>query len=374
VGEIDGETGPGLTRYCRSCGTRLSEPVGRFCQGCGAEIGSADYTKPVEQPARRPANAPPAPETDADGAPSDAGGPPGKPPAAAGRSKGKQPQPWLIAVVALAAVAVVAALFLAGGGSGSTSPDEHSGITSLPSPNDIPPQTVALVSHVPRGLGTISVAELEKAIASSAALSGDGPAPKPASAKYEKAAEAALSELLDSARIQGEGAELGFAVTRADIAAELAKIKRQSFKSEREYQEFLKTSHYTDADVNKRVKVQILSTRIQRKIAGEAAAPTNAEIAHYYAANKDVQFTEPAQGSKPAHVRPLSAVRGQIATQLKQKAEEKAFANYIKRFDAKWRARIVCVPRYAVEDCSNGPVPKPTSQSQGSNAEIPAGP
>ena len=281
---------------------------------------------------------------------------------------------WLIAYVALAAVAVAAVLLLSVGGGSSTSSTQQSGITSLPSPADIPPQTVALISHVPRALGTISAADLDKAIAHGAALAGNRPAPRPASPKYKEAAEAALTELLESAWILGEGTETGLDVTSSDIATELAKLKRQSFKSDGQYREFLKTSHYTDADVNERVKVQILSTRLQKKIAGSVADPSSTEVARYYAANEDTQFTEPAVESRPAHVKPLSAVRGQISKSLKQQAEQEAFTKYIKRFDAEWRSRTVCVPKYAVEDCSNGPAPEQASGSQGGETEIPANP
>ena len=51
------------------------------------------------------------------------------------------------------------------------------------------------------------------------------------------------------------------------------KLKKQNFKTEAEFQEFLKTSHYTTQDVNERVKIQILSNKIQEQL-GEGARRT----------------------------------------------------------------------------------------------------
>jgi hypothetical protein len=107
-------------RFCRSCGTRLSEPVGRFCQSCGVEVDSAAGLTPGEVPAS-----------------------PGESPAR-GRSRS-----WLVAIIVFAALVVVGAVMLARGGGSSQSSNED-GITTLPSPTEMPPRTVALVSHLGR--------------------------------------------------------------------------------------------------------------------------------------------------------------------------------------------------------------------------------
>ena len=50
-------------------------------------------------------------------------------------------------------------------------------------------------------------------------------------------------------------------MTEEEVDEELKKLKKQNFKTEAEFQEFLKTSHYTTQDVNERVKIQILSDK-----------------------------------------------------------------------------------------------------------------
>jgi hypothetical protein len=269
---------------------------------------------------------------------------------------------------------VAAVILLTADGGSSKSSSQDGGITTLPSPADMPPQTVALVSHMPRTVGTITHAQLDRAIAQSTAQAGLDSPPTPGSPKYDKTAESALGERLNSIWIQGEAAEMGFEVTPKEVAEEWEKLKGESFKSDDEYRKYLTEVHFTKADIDERVKVQILSTKIKQRLERNVEFPTNDEIARYYAANREAQFTKPAVGSAPAHVQPLAAVRGQIRRQLKQQAEQEDLANFVKRYNARWRSRTVCLPRYAVEDCSNGPAPAQASQSGGGEAAIPASP
>jgi parvulin-like peptidyl-prolyl isomerase len=155
----------------------------------------------------------------------------------------------------------------------------------------VPEGDVAIVEGVPDDVGTISEADFKLALLQQAAQGGLKEAPKPGEKKYDELKEAALGELLDSIWIQGEAEELGFSVTPKEIATELATIKKQNFKTEAEFQKFLKTSHFTRKDVIARVKLQLLSTQIQEGITKEAPPAGESEIADYYDAAKDAQYT-----------------------------------------------------------------------------------
>jgi parvulin-like peptidyl-prolyl isomerase len=155
----------------------------------------------------------------------------------------------------------------------------------------VPDGDVAIVEGVPDEIGTISEADLKRAVLQQAASGGQKKTPKPGEKKYEELQSAALSELLNTIWIQGEADEMGIAVTPKQIADELAQIKKQNFKTEAEYQEFLKTSQFTKEDVLTRVKLQLLSSQIQEQIAKEAPPPSESEIASYYDSVKDTQFT-----------------------------------------------------------------------------------
>lgn len=152
---------------------------------------------------------------------------------------------------------------------------------------------VAVIEDAPEGLGTITEAQLQHSIVVAAASAQVKPVPKPGEKKYEELKETALGELLDSVWIQGQAEEMGFTVTPKEVSKELKKLKSQAFKTEKQYEEFLKESHYTQKDVDQRVKVQILSTKIQEQITQEAGTPSSGEIKDYYEAAKSSQFTTP---------------------------------------------------------------------------------
>ena len=158
----------------------------------------------------------------------------------------------------------------------------------------IPSGAVAVVEDVPGDIGTITEAELNHAIVQAATESQISPVPKPGDEQYDGLRETALGELLDSIWIQGQAEEMGFpAPTPKEIDTELEKLKEQSFQSEKQYREFLKESHYTAEDVDRRVTLQILSTKIRSQVQEEAPTPSSSEIENYYEAAKASQFTTP---------------------------------------------------------------------------------
>jgi parvulin-like peptidyl-prolyl isomerase len=155
----------------------------------------------------------------------------------------------------------------------------------------VPSGDVAIVQHVPDDIATISEVDFKRALLQQAAQAKLKGTPKPGDEKYEELKTTALGELLDTIWIQGEAEELGISVTPKQIAAELVQIKKTNFKTEAEYQKFLKTSHFSKQDVLDRVKLQILSTEIQKEISEEAPQPSSSEISDYYDTAKATQYT-----------------------------------------------------------------------------------
>jgi parvulin-like peptidyl-prolyl isomerase len=158
----------------------------------------------------------------------------------------------------------------------------------------VPSGDVALVKGVPSDIGHISETEFKRSILQQVAQGGLKKPPKPGEAKYDEVKEAALGQLLDTIWIQGEAEELGLAVTPKQVSLELAKIKKQSFPTKAAFKAFLKKSHFTQEDVVERVKLQVLSTRIQEAIAAKAPPPSTSEVADYYNQVKATQFTKAA--------------------------------------------------------------------------------
>lgn len=156
----------------------------------------------------------------------------------------------------------------------------------------IPSDGVAVVENAPDGLGTVTKAEFLHELAQAAAAEKITPVPKPGDQKYDELKEKALGELFDGVWIMGQAEEMGISVTDEEVAKELEKLKKQAFKTEKQYQEFLKEAHYTQADVERRVKVQIISTQIQEQIGEEESVPSSSEIKNYYEAAKNSQYTQ----------------------------------------------------------------------------------
>jgi hypothetical protein len=180
---------------------------------------------------------------------------------------------------------------------------------ALPAPEDLPARTVAVVSHIPVRSRTITVKELGRAIVQVAAQAGLKSLPTPAQPKYKRLEKEAMGELLDGLWIQGQAAEMGIFVTRRQVVTELAQIKKENFKSGKEFHAFLKHAHFTLRDVYYRVELQLLSTEIQERVARDT---------------------------------------------WNQKEAQEKFTAFVAAYTKRWRSRTVCAPRYVFPRCSNG--------------------
>lgn len=156
----------------------------------------------------------------------------------------------------------------------------------------IPSGDVAVVESVPEEIGHVSKKDLDRAIAQQIAEGKLKKPPKPGSDKYEELKEAALGETLERIWIFGQAEELDVSVTDKQVEDELATIKKSNFGSEKAYQKFLEESQFTQEDVNERVRLQLLSSKVQEAVNSEAPPPSESRIENYYNENKESQFTE----------------------------------------------------------------------------------
>jgi parvulin-like peptidyl-prolyl isomerase len=212
----------------------------------------------------------------------------------------------------------------------------------------VPAGDVALVTNVPSELGHISEADYKKSLASQEGQSGVKKAPKPGSKKAEELKKAAMGELLNTAWIFGEGEELGIKITPKEVETELAKVKKESFKTEKAFQEFLKESNFTAEEVNQRIELQILSTKIQEKITKEAPPVSEAEIKEYYEAEKAAQYTK----------KPTRDVRV-IVNEDKKEVEAAQKALEADNSEASWKK---VTKKYSPTTATNGGLQKEISE------------
>jgi foldase protein PrsA len=155
----------------------------------------------------------------------------------------------------------------------------------------VPDGDVAVVEDGPEGANTVSEAELDRGILQQALQNGLKKVPKEGNTRYDELKQAALGELLDFIWIQGQAEELDLSATKKQMDEELENIKEQNFPTPTAYKEFLESSKLTQADVDKRVELQVLSNQISEAVNTEAGTPSKSEIADFYEAAKASQFT-----------------------------------------------------------------------------------
>jgi len=155
----------------------------------------------------------------------------------------------------------------------------------------VPSGDVLVVEDTPGDIGNVSQAEFDHALALAAKQGGEKKVPKPGDAKYEELKESAVNFKLEGIWIQGLANEWGIEVSDKEVAKQLAKVKKESFKSAAEFKKFLKESGYTSADVKERVKIELLSEKLQEELKERAPTPSQSDVENYYEAAKATQFT-----------------------------------------------------------------------------------
>lgn len=143
----------------------------------------------------------------------------------------------------------------------------------------------------------ISKEDFDKALGQAAARQGvakNCQGPGPDDPQYATLRDEAMNDVLDQAWIEGEAERQGVEASDREIQQEFEQTKSQNFKTEKEYTDFLKQSCFTQEDVDQRVKLQVLSTKIQDKVTQSSGDVSSDDIETYYEANKE-QFAQPEQ-------------------------------------------------------------------------------
>ncbi len=151
---------------------------------------------------------------------------------------------------------------------------------------------IITVHDVPDGKGNITSEDYNRSFLQTWKRGGLKSAPKPGDAQYDQVKEAAINDLLDQAWLTGEADELGITATDREIANELATIKKQQFQTAKAFQNFLKTSGFTLDEVRDRVRLQVLSRKIQDQITKSVSSVPDSEVETFYETSKQ-SFTTP---------------------------------------------------------------------------------
>jgi parvulin-like peptidyl-prolyl isomerase len=103
--------------------------------------------------------------------------------------------------------------------------------------------------------------------------------------EYKSLQQEVLGFLISSEWVLGEASSLGVKVSDTEVKKQFEKIKNQQFPKAAEFEKFLKTSGQTVSDLLLRVKLNLLSSKIQQKVVKEKSKVTPAAIQKYYKEN-----------------------------------------------------------------------------------------
>jgi foldase protein PrsA len=145
--------------------------------------------------------------------------------------------------------------------------------------------------------------------------------------QYKQLQQQVLGFLISSDWVLGEAGSLGVKVSDAEVHKQFAKIKNSQFPRPAEYEKFLVTTGQSTSDLLLRVKLNLLSSKIQEKVAKRKHAVSKAEIEKYYNENKQ-RFGTPEK----RNVELILAKTEAEAKKAKQEVESgKSFASVAKK-------------------------------------------
>jgi foldase protein PrsA len=110
--------------------------------------------------------------------------------------------------------------------------------------------------------------------------------------QYKALQQEVLGFLISSAWVLGEAESLGVKVSDKEVHKRFEEIKNQQFPRSSEFEKFLASSGQTVSDLLLRVKLNLISQRVQQKIAKRKATISQAEVARYYKENPQ-RFGQP---------------------------------------------------------------------------------
>jgi foldase protein PrsA len=114
--------------------------------------------------------------------------------------------------------------------------------------------------------------------------------------QYKTLQPEVLGFLISSEWVLGEASSLGVSVSDKEVKKRFASIREQQFPKPAEFEKFLASSQQTVSDLLLRVKLNLLSSKIQQKIVKAKSNVSQADIQKYYNEHKS-RFEVPEKRS-----------------------------------------------------------------------------
>jgi foldase protein PrsA len=160
--------------------------------------------------------------------------------------------------------------------------------------------------------------------------------PKPTAATYKAQCaqqytalkQQVLGFLISANWVLGEAGEKGVKVSDNEVKKQFNQIKSQQFPKEADFQKFLASSGQTVSDLLLRVKLDMLSQKIQQKVTKDAGKkPSQQEIKSYYEQHKS-QYGQPERRNI---LIVLTKTQAQAESAKKEIESGKSFATVAKK-------------------------------------------
>jgi foldase protein PrsA len=145
--------------------------------------------------------------------------------------------------------------------------------------------------------------------------------------EYKSLQAEVLGFLISSQWVLGEAEALGVKISDAQVKKEFAKIKSAQFPKVAEFEKFLATSGESVSDLLLRVKLQALSSKIQKQVIKNKSKVSEAQITKYYNENKSRYGTPEKRSVRII----LTKTEAQAASAKKQVEAGKDFAAVAKK-------------------------------------------
>jgi foldase protein PrsA len=175
--------------------------------------------------------------------------------------------------------------------------------------------------------------------------------------QYKSLQQEVLGFLISSSWVLGEASSLGVSVSDKEVKKRFNMIKEQQFPKPGEFEKFLLSSGQTVSDLLLRVKLNLLSSKIQQKIIKSKSKVTQSDIQKYYNEHKQ-RFEVPekraveiiltkdeasaskakkevssgksfASVAKSASIDPISKSKGGLLPEVVKGQQEQALSNAI---------------------------------------------
>jgi len=144
----------------------------------------------------------------------------------------------------------------------------------------VPPEYTQCIAHLQELARAELAAKKIKAVPATATLKTQ------CAQQYKALSQEVLGFLISSQWVIGEAGSLGVKLTDAEVKKQFVKIRSQQFPKAAEFEKFLSTSGQSVSDLLLRVKLNMLSQKIQQKIVKQKGKVTQAQIQKYYNENK----------------------------------------------------------------------------------------